>query len=71
MSDAANKGHAPRYQYDCSRCKFVWCCGPLCSCGLRGEGLPDPPRDRQDAVDSMLVRAGYMAQFHGTGAQRR
>lgn len=64
--------HAPRYQYDCDRCKFSWCCGPTCVCVLASRtNLPEPPRERQDEVDAALVKAGYAPQFRGEGAQRR
>ena len=29
--------HAPRWQYDCARCKFAWCCGPQCACHIKGK----------------------------------
>ena len=32
--------HQPRHQYDCERCKFHWCCGPLCACW---SDWPTPP----------------------------
>lgn len=42
--------HKPRWQYDCKRCKYSWCCGPGLGCLLftysRSTGLvpfPDPP----------------------------
>ena len=38
--------HAPRYQYDCRRCKFSWCCGTLCACILR-DAPKAPKRVRQ------------------------
>lgn len=67
--------HAPRYHYDCGRCKFSWCCGPTCKCGplhdQTGNLLPEPPRKRQDEVDAALVAAGLFPQFRGPGAQRR
>ena len=62
--------HAPRWQYDCTRCKFSWCCGPACHCNYMHK-LPDPPRKRQNEVDTALVQLGYAPQFHGKGAQRR
>ena len=48
--------HAPRYIYDCKRCKFAWNCGPVCSCGIRRDGLPRPPRKRALQVAQGLVR---------------
>jgi hypothetical protein len=68
-----NDPHAPRYQYDCERCQFSWCCGPTCSCVLQKPGykLGDPPRERQDFVDLALIAAGFSPQFRGKGAQRR
>lgn len=63
--------HTPRWQYDCDRCKFAWCCGSLCSCHLQRSGLPVPPDARQKQVDAALVKIGYAPQFRGNGAQRR
>ena len=71
MSGAVASVHAPRYQYDCERCKFSWCCGPTCVCGLRGDGLGDPPRARRNEVDAALVKIGMLPQFRGEGAVRR
>lgn len=64
-----DKEHNPRWKYDCGNCKFNWCCGPTCHCGLHR--LPEPPRERQDEVDAALVKIWYAPQFHGPGAQRR
>jgi hypothetical protein len=41
-------GHNPRWKYDCERCKFHWCCGPTCYCGLRD--LPRTPPERMREV---------------------
>jgi hypothetical protein len=38
-----NINHNPRYRYDCENCKFSWCCGYSCACGLYG--YPDPPKE--------------------------
>lgn len=27
--------HKPKHEYDCFNCKFSWCCGLHCSCGLK------------------------------------
>ena len=74
IDDALDGVNPPRYQYDCDRCKFSWCCGPACSCVLyrsRGGMYPDPPSKRQREVDATLVKIGYAPQFRGKGAQRR
>ena len=68
---ASEVNHAPRYLYDCSNCKFSWCCGPTCHCILSSDGLPDPPRERQDEVDAALIAVGLVPEFHGTGAHHR
>lgn len=71
---ASEIGHNPRYQYDCERCKYHWCCGPTCQCMLRdynGVLLREPPRKRQDEVDAALVKVGLCPQYRGKGAQRR
>jgi len=26
--------HEPQHKYDCTKCKYSWCCGPLCQCDL-------------------------------------
>lgn len=51
--------HAPRYKYDCDRCKFNWNCGILCDCVLKG--AQDPP----------LERARKVAAVQGRWRQRR
>ena len=48
------KGHAPRWQYDCERCKFAWCCGPQCACHIKGK----MPKKRKRETD----RAARMYQ---------
>lgn len=63
--------HAPKYQYDCTNCKFSWCCGKMCSCVLSRDKLPDPPEERKHEVDQALVKGGYAPQFYGKEAQRR
>lgn len=35
------KKHNPKHEYDCENCKFNWCCGFSCSCGLKN--LPKAP----------------------------
>jgi hypothetical protein len=35
------RGHRPRWPYDCSRCKFNWNCGELCSCNIREGRTPE------------------------------
>ena len=37
--------HDPKYKYDCSNCKFNWCCGISCQCVLKG--FPNPPKNIQ------------------------
>ena len=39
--------HAPRYRYDCGRCKFSWCCGTTCACNLKKKDHPEPPNTRK------------------------
>ena len=50
------EGHHPRWQFDCGRCKFAWCCGPTCMCGLRAplEVLEPTPKWRMDEVKLAL-----------------
>ena len=48
------QGHAPRWQYDCARCKFAWCCGPQCACHIQGK----MPKERRAEVE----RAAEMFQ---------
>lgn len=43
---------APRHRYDCDRCKYSWCCGPLCQCGLHG--VPQAPEERLIEVAQLL-----------------
>jgi hypothetical protein len=61
--------HNPQFQYDCAHCKFNWCCGPTCSCGLKR--LPPPPEHTKRKVDAALVQIGLSPQFYGKNAQRR
>lgn len=56
--------HAPRYRFDCGRCKFSWCCGTACHCNLRKKDYPDPPDERklrvaQDRWDWRTRTNGY------------
>jgi len=53
--------HAPRWSYDCKRCKFSWCCGATCACLY--ESVGGTPRKRQDEVDAALVKLGMEPQF--------
>jgi hypothetical protein len=64
---SAPKVHAPRWQYDCDRCKYSWCCGPTCSCSLKLQGHGDPPRERQDEVDAASDRIGARAPVSRAG----
>lgn len=32
---APYEGHAPRWDYDCVRCRYAWTCGPVSGCFLR------------------------------------
>ncbi len=60
----AEKDHAPRFIYDCERCKFNWCCGYCCSCVLVQKlKLKDPPEKIQYAVNLALLKDGYTTQF--------
>lgn len=60
----SEKGHAPRWYYDCDRCKFNWCCGPVCACVLRQRGdLGEPPRNRQREVDAALIQSGFQPEY--------
>lgn len=54
--------HKPRYQYDCNRCKFKWCCGYCCACALKHE-LPKPPKHVQLKVNEALIKEGFEPQF--------
>ena len=58
--------HEPRHEYDCSRCKYGWCCGLLCSCELHRFGAPKAPRVVADAVEWFQEkwRKGKRAQAH-------
>ena len=56
------KGHAPRWQYDCARCKFAWCCGPQCACHIKGK----MPKQRKRETD----RAARMFQEECKREQR-
>lgn len=58
----APEEHAPRWQYDCTRCKFNWCCGYTCHCNYY-HSLPEPPDVIQELVDSELLEAGLEPQF--------
>lgn len=49
--------HNPRYKYDCDRCKFNWCCGPLCRCVLKG--YQNAPPHRMKEVNKLLIKEGY------------
>ena len=40
--NSKNKIHKPKHQYDCFNCKFHWCCGPNCWCGLKELSQPTP-----------------------------
>ncbi len=62
METTSNK-HQPRYQYDCGRCKFSWCCGFKCWC-IYKHTLPDPPRTIKKAVDRELVSLGFKKEFY-------
>lgn len=39
--------HAPRYRFDCGRCKFSWCCGTTCHCNLKKKDHAEPPDKRK------------------------
>jgi hypothetical protein len=50
----APKKHRPRYKFDCERCKFHWCCGPLCSCVLHE--MKNPPKKRREEVSLLRFK---------------
>ena len=50
--------HSPRHAFDCSYCKFNWCCGPLCACVLK-KTHPPPPPQRVAEVAALRKFAGY------------
>jgi len=63
------KNHNPRYLYDCDRCKFNWCCGPLCACALNlgaDRGFKENPK-RQAEVEKLQHNwrksKGYTPEF--------
>lgn len=51
--------HDPRHRFDCGRCKFSWCCGPLCACALNEIPLSSVPEERLVEVAAMRRDAGY------------
>lgn len=60
--------HAPRYLYDCERCKFSWNCGYTCACVmeralLKGKKLPHPPKKIREKVDKALMERGLMPRY--------
>jgi hypothetical protein len=38
----------PLYAYDCGKCRFNWCCGPLCAC------LPNLPATPPERVKEVM-----------------
>lgn len=48
------QGHDPRWQYDCARCRFAWCCGPQCACNL-SEAPAAPPKERAKEVRKAIA----------------
>ena len=55
------KGHAPRWKYDCERCKFAWCCAPQCMCSplIKGK-MPKKRRAEVKRAEEMYQRRGKM-----------
>ena len=48
------QGHAPRWKYDCERCKFAWCCGPQCACHIEGK-MPKKRRAEVNKAAKMFL----------------
>lgn len=65
---ASEKGHNPRWRFDCNNCKFNWCCGPTCACVL--SSMSDPPSARQREVDAALIKHGYHPEFRQRALDR-
>jgi hypothetical protein len=54
-----NVEHKPRWPFDCTRCKFSWCCGPTCACGVAQElPLTSTPKNRLQEVVRLRRNAG-------------
>lgn len=51
--------HRPRYQFDCKRCKFNWCCGPKCACNLSKIPLRETPKRRVLTVAKERREGGH------------
>lgn len=66
-SDNSETGyHEPRWRFDCSRCKFSWCCGPRCACNVRKDVPPPPERLDEMALEVLRASRIYARARLGT-----
>lgn len=54
----------PTSKYQCvsrqGKCKFEWCCGPLCACAVAGE--PKTRRAKHDTAEAERRQARWRAE---------